>query len=426
MSSVTVQVIEDGGVQVVEVLVPGPPGAPGPAGDPGPAGVGAEWVQGAGAPEAGDGNDGDFYLDTLTGDIYGPKAAGAWGASIYNIAEGQEGPAGPAGADGADGDSAYEVAVAAGFVGNEAAWLASLVGEQGEQGPQGPAGADSVVPGPDGPAGPAGADGADGADGRTILSGVNAPTGGVGEDGDFFINTVTSEIYGPKFSGAWGSPTSLIGAAGATGNTGAAGLDGKTILSGTGVPSNGLGVDGDFYIATDTSTIYGPKAAGVWPAGVSLIGPQGAAGDTGPAGTTDYNDLSNKPALDFIPSADAPTGDIVGTTDAQTLTNKTLGDLKETVFTVSDGASVDLDPANGPIQQWTLGANRTPTATNFAAGESMLLMVADGTAFAVTWTTMAVVWVGGTAPTLATSGWTVIELWRVGSTTYGARVGDVA
>jgi len=53
-------------------------------------------------------------------------------------------------------------------------------------------------------------------------------------------------------------------------------------------------------------------------------------------------------------------------------------------------------------------------------------MVADGTAFAVTWTTMAVVWVGGTAPTLATSGWTVIELWRVGSTTYGARVGDVA
>jgi hypothetical protein len=121
-----------------------------------------------------------------------------------------------------------------------------------------------------------------------------------------------------------------------------------------------------------------------------------------------------------------PAGDLVGTTATQTFTNKTIGDLKETVFTVSDGASVDLDPINGPIQQWTLGDNRTPTATNFGAGQSMMIMIADGTAFAVTWTTMAVVWVGGSAPTLATSGFTVIELWRVGSTIYGARVGDVA
>lgn len=39
---------------------------------------------------------------------------------------------GAGGAPGADGASAYEVAVANGFVGTEAAWLASLVGADGD------------------------------------------------------------------------------------------------------------------------------------------------------------------------------------------------------------------------------------------------------------------------------------------------------
>jgi len=38
---------------------------------------------------------------------------------------------------------------------------------------------------------------------------------------------------------------------------------------------------------------------------------------------------------------------------------------------------------------------------------------------AVTWKTD-----GGSAPTLNTTGDTVIALWKVGSTIYGARVGD--
>ena len=101
--------------------------------------------------------------------------------------------------------------------------------------------------------------------------------------------------------------------------------------------------------------------------------------------------------------------------------------LVETIFTVTDGASVDLSPNNGTIQQWTLTASRTPVLpTNWPAGSSMTLMIADGTAFAITWTTMAPVWVGGTAPTLATTGWTVLTFWKVGTVIYGAITGNVA
>jgi hypothetical protein len=56
--------------------------------------------------------------------------------------------------------------------------------------------------------------GADGADGRTVLNGSGAPGAGLGENGDFYIDTTNDEIYGPKAAGAWGSGTSIIGADG--------------------------------------------------------------------------------------------------------------------------------------------------------------------------------------------------------------------
>jgi len=47
--------------------------------------------------------------------------------------------------------------------------------------------------------------------------------------------------------------------------------------------------------------------------------------------------------------------------------------------------------------------------------------------FQVTWTSIPVTWVGGSAPTLAPAGgFTVITLWKVGTTVYGALVGQVA
>ena len=97
-------------------------------------------------------------------------------------------------------------------------------GPRGKTGPAGPAG-------PAGAQGPAGANGAKGdtgdqgiqgdpgADGKTVLSGTAVPGAGVGADGDFYIRTSTSDLYGPKgctTAGSWGGcgPTSLKGAQG--------------------------------------------------------------------------------------------------------------------------------------------------------------------------------------------------------------------
>ena len=110
---------------------------------------------------------------------------------------------------------------------------------------------------------------------------------------------------------------------------------------------------------------------------------------------------------------------------------QTFKELKDTVHTITDGAAFEIDPANGSIQTITLGANRTPAATNFEAGQIVLLGVdtgsADPTHYAITWTTVNPIWVkaGGSAtqPALASTGFTWILLWKVGSTIYGLEVG---
>mgnify|MGYP003643204746 CR=1 FL=1 len=107
-----------------------------------------------------------------------------------------------------------------------------------------------------------------------------------------------------------------------------------------------------------------------------------------------------------------------------------------TMFVFCDGTNVvqavtnitgaTLSGATVASGNLTLPSAATPTAGSWATGQSLTLMIDDGTAYTITWSSLAVVWKtnGGFAPTLNTSGITAIQFWKVGSTIYGARVGD--
>ena len=143
-----------------------------------------------------------------------------------------------------------------------------------------------------------------GADGRTILNGTAAPSSDTGAEGDFFLDTTNSMLYGPKTTSGWGSGVSLIGPTGATGekgDTGDAGPQGVQGIQGEQGAQGATGLTGATGAKGDTGATGPQGEAGPTgeqgekgdtgdtgpqgPAGVTgATGPQGDTGDPGPAG----------------------------------------------------------------------------------------------------------------------------------------------
>ena len=121
-------------------------------------------LSGAGVPAKSLGIDGDFYIDTKSMNMYGPKKNNSWPLPVS--LRGPQGPAGIAGSDGKNASTSSVSAGAAGAAGPQGpAGPAGPKGETGATGPQGPAGPAGSNTGTAGPAGPKGDTGATGAQG---------------------------------------------------------------------------------------------------------------------------------------------------------------------------------------------------------------------------------------------------------------------
>jgi hypothetical protein len=132
---------------------------------------------------------------------------------------------------------------------------------------------------------------------NTILNGNGSPSNSLGIDGDFYIDTRSLMISGPKKNGKWPLAKSLQGANGVNGIDGKNGTSAKNVTTASTVagPAGPQGERGDKGIdglpgANGGAGIDGlPGAAGATgpsgPAGSGATGAQGPTGATGPAGS---------------------------------------------------------------------------------------------------------------------------------------------
>lgn len=185
---------------------------------------------GKGAPSTEIGLDGDFYIDTLKFNFYGPKINGHWPAP-----EALRGPAGLNGTDGKVGSSGTDGKNGVSGEKGSSSLSSGAHGSQGLQGAQGVAGSQGLpgLPGLPGSQGIAGITGPIGLTGATGAVGASGPTGFTGPGG------APGSPGSPGASGATGPTgnTGTTGPSGSIGLTGPTGLTGNTGITGSTGPS---------------------------------------------------------------------------------------------------------------------------------------------------------------------------------------------
>ena len=208
---------------------------------------------------------------------------------------------------------------------------------------------------------------------NTILNGKGVPSNTLGIDGDFYIDTRSLLISGPKVNGKWPTGRSLQGANGVNGIDGKNGAAAKNVTTASNVagPAGPQGERGDKGIdgsagANGSAGIDGlPGATGAQgpsgPAGSGATGAQGPSGATGPAGSG----ATGAQGLVGATGARGETGTVgtIGAVGARGETG-TVGPSEVTVGTLS------FANISGAV-----GSSSVATLSGLKAGKSYLIRV---------------------------------------------------
>jgi hypothetical protein len=212
---------------------------------------GASLLQGTTTPSAGDGDDGDTFLDAVNHTIF-KKTGGSWVSqgSTFKGATGSTGAAGtngntvhqgtssPSGATGAVGDTFLDTTSHVIYKKTgSSTWTSQGSSFKGATGSTG-------------------STGAAGTNGNTVHQGSGAPSSGTGSDGDTFLDTTSHVIY-KKSAGSWASQgSSFKGATGAGVSKFSCALSTDTYISTGGTQSAATTAGSTIMATTYPATLF--------------------------------------------------------------------------------------------------------------------------------------------------------------------------
>lgn len=310
---------------------------------------GPSTYYGTGAPDAQVGRNGDFYQDTSTGALYGPKEAGRWPSGL-NVSEGgggtgggstggggtgAQGPPGPPGPGVAAGGTANQILAKATDTDYDTHWIDPTAGG-------GPTTAtdiafDAAVPFDDG-ASPF--DG-NGAGPSAVLEGVRI----TGFGHSFTMCTLEqngagagseSSLYLNRLGSRFGASVDIRGQAG-----GVVGGMVEQMVAGNAGPANsgGLVPVAPFHVAWRPGTDFGVVIIDIMRNDVAQWGPSGGAHDVNSTAVNAYT-ASLRTALRWFRASSAsitefPSGGSWGPLG-------TIGHNADCIFTTTAGATVDM------------------------------------------------------------------------------------
>lgn len=213
---------------------------------------------------------------------------------------------------------------------------------------------------------------------NTILNGKGAPLTSKGIDGDFYIDTRSLSIYGPKANGKWPAAQSLQGA---TGTDGKNGNDGKSTTNASSSGAAGaVGPAGPIGL-TGLTGPQGDPGTGVGPTGPA--GPTGPTGATGAAGSSGSSQVKVSLISSFSIASHAPYTSASSTTfqtvSAGTSHRFTIIMYGTGTTAVDEPFGIELIGTNSPTINSTYTISEHNTVTGVATKAIRYMMVLEAT-----------------------------------------------